>query len=71
VKPGLPHHSSKTVMSVCVNECLPGCGAQVSNPHAAMVSVTLVPLPSAGAPLAAAQQSSSKRVSESACSNIV
>lgn len=54
-----------------MNECLPGCGAQVSNPHAAMVSVTLVPLPSAGAPLAAAQQSSSKRVSESACSNIV
>jgi hypothetical protein len=58
-------------MSVFVNECRPGWGAQVSKPQAAIVSVTLELSASVGAPLAAAQQSRRRRTSESACSKSV
>lgn len=63
--------SSRTAMGVLVKECRPGWGAQVSKPQAAMVSVMLLHWPSAGALLAAAQQTRSKRTSDSACSNMV
>lgn len=71
VKLDLSRQSSKTAMRVLVNECRPGWGAHVSKPQAAIVSVTLLHWPSAGALLAAAQQSSSKSTSASACSNMV
>ncbi len=68
-KGGPSFQSSRTSMSALVNECLPGSGAQVSKPHAAIVSVTAGPV--AGAALAAAQQSSKSSVSKEACSNSV
>lgn len=63
--------SSRTAIKVFVNECRPGSGAHVSKPQAPMVSVTLLHCPSAGALLAAAQQSSSRSTSASACSKMV
>ena len=52
-----------------VKEYLPGCGAEFSKPHAAIVSVTAEP--TVGAALAAAQQSRSRRASKLAFSKSV
>jgi hypothetical protein len=71
VKAGRSQRSSNTAMRVLAKLYRPGCGAQVSNPQAAIVSVTLVLLASVSALLAAVQQSSKRRISESACSNRV
>jgi len=71
VKFGPLLQSSNTLIRVSVKENRPGCGAEVSNPHAAIVSVTLVAWPLAGAPPAAAQQSRSSSTSAFACSKRV
>jgi hypothetical protein len=53
-KDGLAIQSSNTSIRALVKECRPGPGAQVSNPQAAIVSIT--PCPLSGVAPAAAQQ---------------
>jgi hypothetical protein len=67
-KGGPSHQSSRTSIRDVVNECSPGGGARLSNPHAASISTVVLP-PSLGAELAAAQQSRRRRTLDLHLSN--